>query len=500
MCLTFGRMKRFALSLVIAVLTLVSPAQGAVIHWWKGDGNANDSVGTNNGSLVGDTTFVDGESGKAFSFDGNGDYVTVPDDPSHYFSGSFTVDAWEKTSGTNEQQVIAAIYECGMFCPTNQANSAAFLQLYQNQAYGFVRDTSGLGTIDGGQYVQGGPAINDGAFHHLVFIRDVQANKLALYLDGTEVDEEDLEPGAAGALANQDSEADPLTIGTNITGGTSDPENEFTGLIDDVRLSTSADYPDVTPPVVSPAVTGPVGKNGWYVGNTTVGWTIGTHSIVRSSSGCDPQPVASDTAGASFNCQATTAGGSGSGSVTVRRDATPPTLTCSPSSPAFAIGAGRKTVSAKVSDALSGPAATTVSAPADTSSAGKKTVRVTGSDLAGNTATVSCPYTVAPLKSVAVKSLKRCLKTGPFNYRFKVPLKKLQGGRKVNRRSRVTVVRFKIDGKPDGSDRKRPFVASINSSKLRDGRHVLSAAITLRVPGTKKTFRRKQAFAFSTCA
>ena len=27
--------------------------------------------------------------------------------------------------------------------------------------------------------------------------------------------------------------------------------------------------------------------------------------------------------------------------------------------------------------------------------------------------------------SVAVKSFKRCLKTGPFNYRFKVPLKKL---------------------------------------------------------------------------
>jgi hypothetical protein len=146
------------------------------------------------------------------------------------------------------------------------------------------------------------------------------------------------------------------------------------------------------------------------------------------------------------------------------------------------------------------PGATTVSAPADTSSAGKKTVRITGSDLAGDTATVSCPYTVAPLTSVAVKSLKRCLKTGPFNYRFKVPLKKLQGGRKVNRRSRVTVVRFKIDGKPDGSDRKRPFVAGINSSKLSEGKHVLTAAITLRVPGTTKTFRRKQKFAFSTCA
>jgi hypothetical protein len=493
-------MKRLALPLVIALLAVVSPAQGAVIHWWKADGNANDAVGTNNGSLVGDTGFATGENGQAFSFDGSGDYVSVPDDPSHYFTGSFTMDAWAKTSSTNDQQVVAAIYECGNFCPTGGANSAVFIDLFHHQAYGFVRDASGAGPDGGGQEVQGGPAINDGVFHHLVLIRDVAAMKLAIYVDGTEVDEENLDPGAAGALANEDAEADAMTIGADIQGGTSSPANEFTGTIDDVRLSTSADYPDTTPPTVSPAVSGPLGNGGWYVGDVTVGWNIAAHSFVRSSSGCDPLPLTSDSSGASFSCQATTVAGSGSGSVTVKRDATPPTLTCAPANPAFATGASGKTVSAKVSDALSGPAATTASAPADTSSAGKRTAKVTGSDLAGNTATGSCPYSVAPLTSVAVKSLKRCLKTGPFDYRFKVPLKKLQGGQKVNRRSRVTVVHFKIDGKSDGSDRKRPFVASINSSKLANGRHVLSADILLRVPGTKKSFRRKQNFAFSTCA
>jgi hypothetical protein len=64
----------------------------------------------------------------------------------------------------------------------------------------------------------------------------------------------------------------------------------------------------------------------------------------------------------------------------------------------------------------------------------------------------------------------------------------------------VTTVRFKIDGKPDGSDRKRPFIASINASKLADGAHVLSAEIRLRVRGTRRTFRRHQRFAFSTCS
>jgi hypothetical protein len=114
--------------------------------------------------------------------------------------------------------------------------------------------------------------------------------------------------------------------------------------------------------------------------------------------------------------------------------------------------------------------------------------------------TVSCPYDVAQVTSVPIKSLKRCLPLGPFNYRFKVPLKKLVGGKKVNRRSRVTNVKFKIDGKSDGSDRKRPFVAGIDVSRLSEGRHVLSADIRLQVPGTHRTFRRKQRFAFSTCA
>src|SRR5215467_6689435 len=140
-------MKRLALALTVGLLVLAPTAAHAatVIHWWKADGNANDSVGTNHGSLVGDTTFASGENGQAFSFDGTGDYVSVPDDPSHYFTGSFTMEAWAKTSGTNDQQMIAAIYECGNFCPTNQANSSAIIQLFQNQAYGFVRDAAGLG-------------------------------------------------------------------------------------------------------------------------------------------------------------------------------------------------------------------------------------------------------------------------------------------------------------------------------------------------------------------
>src|SRR4051794_23855015 len=89
-----GRAK-LTMAITACVVALgAAPASAATLtHWWKADGNANDFVAANNGSLAGDAGFVTGFSGQAFSFDGNGDYVNVPEAASHYPSGSFTVDA-----------------------------------------------------------------------------------------------------------------------------------------------------------------------------------------------------------------------------------------------------------------------------------------------------------------------------------------------------------------------------------------------------------------------
>ena len=37
---------------------------------WAGNGNANDSVGTDNGTAYGNITYASGHSGQAFNFDG----------------------------------------------------------------------------------------------------------------------------------------------------------------------------------------------------------------------------------------------------------------------------------------------------------------------------------------------------------------------------------------------------------------------------------------------
>jgi len=171
------------------------------VHWWKANGDFNDSIAANNGSAVGDTTFGTGHDGQAFSFDGNGDDVSVPDSPSHYFTGSFTIDAWVKTTNTTSTQVIAAKYECANFCPSGQANSVYVLYVINGNAVGEIRDADGGGPDpDEGQQVVGGP-VADGAFHHVALIRDNEAAKLSLYVDGVVASQEDLAAGAAGAFA-----------------------------------------------------------------------------------------------------------------------------------------------------------------------------------------------------------------------------------------------------------------------------------------------------------
>ena len=82
---------------------------------------------------------------------------------------------------------------------------------------------------------------------------------------------------------------------------------------------------DTTPPVITPSVSGTLGNNGWYRSNVTVSWTVtDPHSSISSSSGCGDALLNADSSGTTFTCTATSAGGTGSNSVTIKRDATSP--------------------------------------------------------------------------------------------------------------------------------------------------------------------------------
>jgi hypothetical protein len=160
---------------------------------------------------------------------------------------------------------------------------------------------------------------------------------------------------------------------------------------------------DATAPSITPAVSGTLGLSGWYTSNVSVTWTVSEPESPSTlqTSGCGSTQITNDTAasGNTLTCDAHSAGGSNSVSITIKRDATPPTVTCQSPPPVFGVHESGATVSATLGDQSpgSGPGSLVPASPqaADTTTAGAKTVSYSGTDNAGNTSgPIACAYSV----------------------------------------------------------------------------------------------------------
>lgn len=85
---------------------------------------------------------------------------------------------------------------------------------------------------------------------------------------------------------------------------------------------------DVSAPTISPAVTGPLGENGWYTGDVTVSFGViesETPSSLTKGAGCAGASITADQAATDYTCTASSLGGTASPStISVQRDATAP--------------------------------------------------------------------------------------------------------------------------------------------------------------------------------
>ena len=154
----------------------------------------------------------------------------------------------------------------------------------------------------------------------------------------------------------------------------------------DVFLRETAP-PDVTPPVITPNVTGTLGTNGWYISDITVTWSItDPESAVNSSTGCDTVVLSTDTAGTTLTCTASSNGGSNSQSIALKRDATSPTATVSVPAPNTNGWHGSSvTATFAGADALSGVAGCT--APMTLNEGANQSASGSCTDNAGNSST-----------------------------------------------------------------------------------------------------------------
>ena len=139
----------------------------------------------------------------------------------------------------------------------------------------------------------------------------------------------------------------------------------------------------------------PDGNNGWYRSNVGIDWTIGdAQSGIASSNGCADSTLSSDTSGANWTCTATNNAGLQASATTgtIKRDATPPTL--SPTVPSPLLRGQSYSASPNASDATSGIASQSCGA-LDTSTTGSKSTTCSATDNAGNSRTATLNYTVS---------------------------------------------------------------------------------------------------------
>ena len=195
---------------------------GRLVAWWKLDDGSGDiavdsSSNGHNGTLVGDTSWVDGIVGGALAFDGDGDYVDISKDPNFDIKNQITVSAWIKVSAFDrEWQAIVA-----------KGDRAWRLQRnWDKNTLEFACSGLVVPGTDWGQ-IYGTTDVNDGHWHHVAGVYDEE--KLYLYIDGNL----DASAEAPGTIRVND---EPVYIGEN----SQVPNRYWNGLIDNVRIYSYA--------------------------------------------------------------------------------------------------------------------------------------------------------------------------------------------------------------------------------------------------------------------
>ncbi len=199
-----------------------------MIAWYPGDGNANDLIGVNDGTLEGGTTFASGEVGQGFSLNGTSDYIEIPNSPSISITGAITIDAWiQPTAVTGQGRAIVSKYDSG---------AGQF-------SYNFIIDTDGNlvfrvynGTNPDFRGVKTSTPLTANVFTHVAATFDPVTQDIKIYVNGQDTNAA-LE-ATSSSLPGINDTTTPVWIGTYKEGASLIAF--FQGIIDEVELFNRA--------------------------------------------------------------------------------------------------------------------------------------------------------------------------------------------------------------------------------------------------------------------
>ena len=208
---------------------------------WSGNGNPNDSVGGFDGTLQGDATFANGLVGQAFSIDGLGDYVELPETSAfHDATGGFTWGAWINADVINGAMMVFAegdylgCEDIYMGIGTPISDLVVPPPGLNDNVFGAVDPRGGCGGSGSevrNQFSTDIPGLTPGTWHHLAMTADYNAAvpEARLYVDGVEVRSDPLTtPRITRSLF--------ASIGAFNDGNQAVGFYPFAGLIDEVEV------------------------------------------------------------------------------------------------------------------------------------------------------------------------------------------------------------------------------------------------------------------------
>ncbi|GEM_PF-6916283 len=235
---------------VMAAQSIVPPPN--MVSWWTGDGNAQDFIGSNHGTLMNGAAFASGKAGQAFSLDGINDYINVGRTD---FTNTLTIEAWVYPKSFGAYSTIYARWYDGTW-----PDRGVVFQIRSNS---HLR----LGVIDDSNILDGAYTFQANQWYHVAGVWDGSTSRV--YVNGIEVGRRN----TSGVFTNQNVDA---SIGR-------DPypaQYYFNGLIDEVTIydralspteiqaifaaGSDGKFKDKTPPTTEVSLSGTVGNDGWY--------------------------------------------------------------------------------------------------------------------------------------------------------------------------------------------------------------------------------------------
>ena len=196
-----------------------APVPAGLISWWRAEGNALDTFGTNHGVLTNGATFATGNVGQTFALDGVNDFVQVPDSQT-LRPVSVTIEAWVKFFATNGIRII-------LVKPLGSGTFDSYgLALQDGAVIAAICDNSGFGP-----FLTGPANTVTGQWYHLAYTFDDASKQQVLYVNGLAV-----ASGTANKTMSYDTH--PVLLGADIENGV--PSFFHNGQIDEASLYNRA--------------------------------------------------------------------------------------------------------------------------------------------------------------------------------------------------------------------------------------------------------------------